>query len=38
MTVLSDIIVLIFPYLGLTYHLEYDMEVLKYLLLANNSP
>ena len=38
MTVCSDIIVLIFPYIGLKYHIECVMEVMKYLPLANNSP
>ena len=31
MTVLSDIIVLILPSLGVTYHLKCDIIVLKYL-------
>ena len=37
-TALSDIIVLILNYLGLTYNLEYDMSVLKYLPFDTNSP
>ena len=35
-TVLSDIIVLILTYIGVTYHIECDMAVMKYLALANN--
>ena len=31
MTVISDIIILIFTYHGLTYHIECTMAVLKYL-------
>ena len=37
-TVLSDIIVLIFLYLGVTYHIGCYMEGLKYLPLATNPP
>ena len=36
--VLSDITVLIFPSLGLIYHLECALEGLKYLPLATNLP
>ena len=36
-TVLSDMIVFIFPSLGVTYHIEYAMIGLKYLTLETNS-
>ena len=36
-TVLSDINISIFPYLGVTHHIEYYMAGLKYLPFATNS-
>ena len=37
MTFISDIFVLIFTSLGVKFHLECDTEVLKYLLLDDDS-
>ena len=38
MTVLIDMVALIFPYIGVVHHIECDMVGLKYLTLDTNSP
>ena len=38
MVVISDIIFLIFPSIGVKYHIECDMAVPRYLPLATNDP